>query len=85
MTKSTAGKAASWSLAILVVVGAAAISGLADLSGKTGAMSRLFVFFLSAIIVVQVIPALMLLGAMCKGAISIFRKKTDEREAANQN
>jgi uncharacterized membrane protein YuzA (DUF378 family) len=84
LVKSTAGKVAGWSLAVLVLVGAAAISGIADLSGKTGAMSKLFVFFLSAIIVIQVIPALMLLGAMLKGVVGIFIKKTDESKVASR-
>jgi hypothetical protein len=73
--KSSAGKIASWSIAALVLVGAAAIWGVADLSEKSTLMSKAFVFFISAVIVVQVVPGLMLLGAMLKGVCSLASKK----------
>lgn len=59
----------------LILTGAALISGLADLSGQ-GSMSKIFFLFLGAVIVVQVIPGLMLLGAMLKGVVSLFSKKS---------
>ena len=65
----------SWSLVGLVVLGGALVMGIADLSGS-GAMQKLFVFFLGAILVVQIIPALMLLGAMFKGVYGLFTKKS---------
>ena len=73
---STAGKVTRWSLAALVVLGAALITGVADYSGAAGAMSRLFVFFLATIIVIQVIPAIMLMAAMFKGVASMVGKKS---------
>jgi hypothetical protein len=73
--KSARGKVTGWPLVALVVVGGALLAGVADLSGKTDAMSRLFVFFLGAIIVIQVIPAMMLFSAMFKGIASIFNTK----------
>ena len=75
--KLDTGKVASWSLAVIVLAGSVLLYAVADMSGKTGAMSRLFIFFLSAIIVVQVVPALMLLGAMFKGVVSMFSKKVN--------
>jgi hypothetical protein len=74
--KSVAGKV-SWSLVMLVVLGGAFVTGIADLSGS-GALQKLFVFFLGAILVVQIIPALMLLSAMLKGVRSAFSKKAHQ-------
>jgi hypothetical protein len=76
--KSTAGKV-SWSILALVVVGSVLISGIADLSGS-GIMTKAFVLFLGAILVMQVVPALMLISAMFKGVASIFNKKTVEQK-----
>ena len=77
-SKSTVGKV-SWSIIALVVVGSVLISGLADLSGS-GIMTKVFVLFLSAILVMQIVPALMLVSAMFKGVASIFNKKTVEQK-----
>jgi hypothetical protein len=74
--KGEAGKVTGWPLVALVLAGGIALTVLADLTGKTGVMPRLFVFFLGAIIVVQIIPALMLLSAMFKGVASMFTKQT---------
>lgn len=73
-TKKAAGKVASWSLVALVLIGGALISGVADLSGS-GIMQKVFIFFLGAILVVQIIPSLMLLGAMFKGIRGMADKK----------
>jgi len=72
--RKAAGKVASWSLVALVLVGGAFISGIADLSGS-GITQKVFIFFLGAILVVQIIPSLMLLGAMFKGIRSMADKK----------
>ena len=74
---SMKGKVTGWPLVALVLVGGALVAGLADLSGA-GIMQKIFVFFLGAILVVQIIPALMLLGAMFKGVASLFSQKTKE-------
>jgi membrane protein YdbS with pleckstrin-like domain len=73
--KSSAGKIASWAIAALVLVGAAGIWAVADVSAKSSLTSKAFVFFISAVIVVQVVPGIMLLGAMLKGVCSIASKK----------
>lgn len=74
--KSLAGKVTSWSIIGLVLAGTFLISGIADVSEGSGMMAKLFLLFLAAVIVVQVIPGLMLLGAMFKGICSLFGKKT---------
>jgi len=71
--KSVRGKV-SWSIIAAVLVGALAISGIADVSGG-GIMSKLFIMFLGAVIVLQIVPCVMLLGAMFKGVASLFHKK----------
>jgi hypothetical protein len=74
--KTVAAKIASWSIIGLVAVGTMLISGIADVSPGSSVMARVFFFFLSAIIVVQVIPGLMLLGAMLKAIVSLLGKVT---------
>ena len=71
------GRIASWSIAALVLVGAVAILATADFSEKSTIMSKAFVFFVSAVIVVQVVPGIMLLGAMLKGALSVASKRVE--------
>jgi ABC-type Na+ efflux pump permease subunit len=73
--KTTTNKVASWTIVALVLGGTLLISGVADVSEGSGAMAKIFLVFLAAVIVVQVIPGLMLLGAMLKGIYSMFGKK----------
>lgn len=75
LQNSLAGKVTSWSIIGLVLAGTLLISGIADISDEGGIMVKVFWFFLGAVIVVQVIPCLMLFGAMCKGVYSLFGKK----------
>ena len=73
--KSVAGKVASWSIVGVVLAGTLLISGIADVSEGSGMMAKIFLFFLGAVIVVQVIPGVLLFGAMLKGIYSMFGKK----------
>jgi hypothetical protein len=73
---SVASKVASWSIVGVVLAGTLLISGIADVSEGSGVMAKIFLFFLGAVIVVQVIPGVMLFGAMLKGIYSMFAKKT---------
>jgi hypothetical protein len=82
--KSAAGKIASWAIAALVLVGAAGIWAVADVSAKSSLASKAFVFFISAVIVVQVVPGIMLLGAMLKGVFSMASKKATVTAGANK-
>jgi hypothetical protein len=74
-SKKSAGKFASWAIAALVVAGAAGIWAVADVSASSSLATKVFVFFISAVIVVQVVPGIMLLGAMLKGVCSMVSKK----------
>jgi len=80
--KAAAGKIASLFIVAVVAVGALAISGVADVSGA-GSGGKLFILFLGAVIVLQVIPGLMLMGAMFKGVYSMITKKVSEPAAGN--
>lgn len=79
MTKETkeslSGKVTSWSIIGVVVAGTLLISGIADVSEGSGVMAKIFLLFIGAIIVVQVIPGIMLFSAMLKGIYSLFGKK----------
>jgi hypothetical protein len=75
--KAAAGKLASWAIVAVVVAGALAVSGVADVSGSAGPMGKVFILFIGAVIALQVIPGLMLLGAMFKGIYSMFSKKVE--------
>ena len=73
--KSAAGKIATVSIVALVVAGALAISGVADVSPGGGSMAKMFILFLGAVIVLQVVPGIMLMVAMFKGVFSLAGKK----------
>jgi uncharacterized membrane protein YjjB (DUF3815 family) len=81
--KSAAGKIASFSIVVLVLVGAAAIMGVSEVSEKS-ILSKAFVFFVGAVIVVQVVPGLMLFGAMLKAVCSMAGKKVAAPVAAGK-
>ena len=68
-------KIASWSIVAAALAGALVLTGVADLSGY-GIASKLFVFFLGAVIVMQIVPAVMLMLAMFKGVRSVFTKSS---------
>ena len=73
--KSSAGKFASVAIVAVVVAGALAISGVAEGPQGAGVMSKMFILFLGAVIVLQVVPGIMLMVAMCKGVFSLVSKK----------
>ena len=50
------------------------LSGVAEIPAQSGVLAKAFVFFISAVIVVQVVPAVLLLGAMLKGAFNMAGK-----------
>ena len=73
--KSRTNSLASWSIIGVVLAGTLLISGIAEVSEGSSVMAKIFLFFLGAVIVVQVIPGLMLFGSMMKGIFSIVSKK----------
>ena len=75
MKKSMAGKVASVAVVALVVAGALAVAGIAEVPGSGSLLSKTFIFFIGAIIAVQVVPCVMLLGAMMKGLVSAVSRK----------
>jgi len=78
--KTAARKIASWSIVAAALAGAFAISSLADVTVGAGITSKLFVFFLGAVIVMQIVPGVMLLVAMCKGICSVFSKSAKVKD-----
>ncbi|MGD0586165.1 MAG: hypothetical protein ABSA86_10410 [Oryzomonas sp.] len=73
--KSVTEKAANVLIVAFVLVGTAAF-GIVNSAGSGEIMSKLFLAFLGAIITIQVIPGLLLLGAMLKGVFSLAKKET---------
>lgn len=73
--ESLSGKVTSWSIIGVVLAGTLLISGIADVSEGSGMMAKIFLFFIGAIIVVQVIPGVMLFSAMLKGIYGLFGRK----------
>ena len=72
---SLSGRVTSWSIIAVVLAGTLLISGVADISEGSGVMAKIFLLFLGAIIVVQVIPGVMLFGAMLKGIYGLVGRK----------
>jgi hypothetical protein len=82
--KSTAEKVANVMIVALVVIGTI-IFGVINHAGGGEIMSKLFLAFLGAIITIQIIPGLLLLGAMLKGVLSLANKKEAPAETAPEN
>ena len=80
--KTAAGKLATWAIVALVLVGAAAIMGVSEVSEKSSLLSKAFVFFIGAVIVVQVVPCIMLLSAMVKAVFGMASRKSAAAVAA---
>lgn len=59
-----------------VVVGAVFMTGANEAAGETGIMVKLFLLFLGVVIAVQVIPGMLLFGAMIKGLGTLSRKES---------
>lgn len=78
--KSTTEKIANVMIVLLVVVGTIFFVVVNQVSEGAELMSKLFLVFLGAIITVQVIPGLVLLGAMLKGLIQFGRKQEEAPE-----
>jgi len=78
--KTDNGKTATGKLTMVLVLaviggGMGFLYSVADIAPGSGIMTSLFVAFLGAILAVQVIPAMMLLGMMVKGLASVFRRE----------
>lgn len=76
------GKVLNVLIVALVLTGTALVAGIGDVSQGSSIMVRLFLGFLGAIIAIQIIPCLILFGAMVKGVFDLVRgKKEPEAEA----
>lgn len=73
--KTVAGKATTFAIIGIIFAGTLAIWGIADISEGSGLLTKVFFLFLGAVIVVQIIPALMLLTTMLKAVAGLFGKK----------
>jgi len=72
---TTRGKVAlSVAIASLLVVAVLA-TGVGSPSGEDGLMVKLFLLFLGAVIAVQVVPGMLLFGAMVKALSTLTRKE----------
>jgi ABC-type Na+ efflux pump permease subunit len=83
-SKKSTGKITSAFIVALVMAGAAAIWAVADVSATSSLMSKAFLFFIGAVIVVQIVPGIMLLSAMVKGIASLAGKKTEVTEGTDK-
>ncbi|SNB47609.1 hypothetical protein [Geobacter sp. DSM 9736] len=64
----------------LIILGTVFILGINQVSHGDGFMVKAFLFFVGAIIAVQVIPGLMLFGAMIRGIASVSKKQDTQEE-----
>jgi hypothetical protein len=69
----------------MVVAGAAVFVILNQASSGRELMPTLFLAFLGAIITVQVIPGIVLLGSILKGVLSLGRKQVSTETHINNN
>jgi hypothetical protein len=84
--KSMSQKVANGMIIGLVVLGTVIFSVINQVSSGTEIMPKVFLLFLGAIITVQIIPGLVLLATMIKGAVNISQKKQVPAKAtANDN
>lgn len=75
MPSTTQGRIATSLILALVFVGTAFVSGIGEVAQGNGMMTKLFLVFMGAIIALQVIPGLVLLGAMIRGLSALTRKE----------
>ena len=66
-------------IVVIVLAGTALVSGIGEVAEGSSLMVRLFLGFLGAIIAIQIIPCLILLGAMVKGLFSVVTGKEEAR------
>lgn len=61
----------------LIATGTLLVAGLANLPSDSGMAADLFIIFIGAIIALQLVPGLMLFGAMIKGIYNALRKEKE--------
>jgi hypothetical protein len=80
--KSTTQKVANVLIVGLVLLGTCVFMFANQVTGGSEGMSKLFLLFFGAIITVQIVPGLLLLGAMIKGACNLGKKQVPAAESA---
>lgn len=73
--KSIFDKVANFLIIALVMVGTVAFGAASEVGEGGQLLSKLFLVFIGAIITLQIIPGLILLGAMLKGLMGLGRKE----------
>jgi len=79
--KSTTEKVVNIMIVVMIVAGTAAFALINQVSSGSELMPKLFLAFFGAIITVQLIPGLVLIGAMIKGVMGIGNKEKTPLEA----
>jgi len=80
--RSTTEKAANIMIVVMVIGGTVAFALVNNVSAGSELMTSLFLVFLGAIITVQFIPGLILVGAMIKTLVGLGRKSQVPVESA---
>jgi len=83
--KNKAQKVANAMIIGMVIMGTVIFSVINQVSSGTELMPKIFLLFLGAIITVQIIPGLILLGTMVKGLANISQKKQEPAKADSIN
>ena len=78
--KGISEKAINIMIVALVVLGTVAFGFVSQAPEEGEWLSKLFLVFIGAIITVQIVPGLLLLGAMLKGLASLGRKEASAEE-----
>ena len=66
---------------VVVATGTAMVAFIGDISRGSGSLQNLFFAFVAAIIAIQVVPAMMLVGYLIKGLLS---RPVQQSEHANE-
>jgi hypothetical protein len=83
--KKMSQKVANVMIVGLVVLGTSAFMFGNQMTNGAEGMSMLFLVFFGAIITVQIIPGLLLMGTMIKGACNLGRKQETAAETATNS
>lgn len=76
LPKTVSGKVILSIVIAAITVGVVLMSGVNEGTDGSGIMVKLFLLFMGVIIAIQVIPGMLLFGAMIKGLGSLSRKET---------
>ena len=83
--KSKTQKVANVMIIGMVIVGTVIFAVINQVSSGAELMPKLFLIFFGAIITIQVIPGLILMASMFKGAVNIGQKKEVPAKASANN